>query len=331
MLHPDSLKLIRHAYAQLTHRLLREGQLIDPAGSASLLVRHFDVAVAQHGQVPGDGRVEGRTIHVSAVLLDDWMARHKANRERRSNGWLRLTEAAQAFLIQAALTAIRGKVLAQEDLKAVQDWLARTPQGQRINREMEHLYRVELATAPAFYLKGEPQSVFVAQHHRAEPDDPALEALVFPCWQERGLLQAREFEAPQPGFPAQDITVAERARLISASLQPPALPSFAGEEKTTAVLVQGFRQALAPLLAIRPLPPAFLFENVAHGYRRALEDAAGRAPNKDVFDATGALNAHVRFGCVMNALDALQEAGVEDTPEYEAALLAGLSNLHRQD
>ena len=331
MLHPDSVQLLTHAYAQLTKRWMREGRLVDPAGDASVLFRHFDVAVAEPGMVAGDGKTEGRTLWVSALLLDNWLTRHKANRERRMNGWIRMTEAAQAFLIQAALTATRGKPLADEDLPAIREWLARTPLGQRINREMEHLYRVDVAGPPAFYLKGEPQAIFVAQQHRGDPVSPALEALVLPSWQERGLLLPHEFEAPASGFPSQDITVSDRARLIAASLTPPPLPSIEGSTQPGADMVKGFSDALAPLLAIRPLPPAFLFENVAHSYREALEKTAGRLPPKGVFDPNGSISAHTRFGCVMAAMDALVEAGVEDMGPYEAALLAGLSNLDRQD
>ena len=37
--------LVRHAYMALTTRLMRDGKLIDPAGTARIFLRHFDVKV----------------------------------------------------------------------------------------------------------------------------------------------------------------------------------------------------------------------------------------------------------------------------------------------
>jgi hypothetical protein len=44
--------LVRHSYMALTTRLMREGKLIDPAGTASILLRHFDAKVGVPDNAP---------------------------------------------------------------------------------------------------------------------------------------------------------------------------------------------------------------------------------------------------------------------------------------
>lgn len=327
----DAHKLIHHAYARLTTRLLREGALVDPAEVASVFLRHFDVKLVQEGECgPNDGRVDGRTLWVSPALVAGWLGRHQAARERRVNGWMRLTEAAQAFLIQLAVTALRGQALETTDLFGLSQAVSTTPVGQRLQVEMQRLYRIQVSTPPAFYSMGEPGAVLTTLRSLGQPLPESWRLLLEPAWEALGWGGTMDSRTLPDVLPSGDATVGERARWIAYSLAPPALPPMARVEGDPTTLAEGFVTALQPLLNTTPLPPPFLFENLAHGYRHALETHPEHPALKPVVDSKGRLNASIRFGCVMAAIDALAERGA-DTEAYEPALMAGLCNLERQD
>lgn len=329
-LQPDAIHLIQHATTRLTTRLLREGELVDPAGAASMFLRHFDVALADQGQAGNaDGRVDGRTLWVSPGLVAGWLSRHQAARERRVNGWMRLTEAAQAFLVQLVLTAMRGKPLVEEDLLALSEAVSTTPLGSRLQLEMKRLYHIQVATPPAFYSMGEPGSVLTVMREIGKPLPEPWRFLLEPAWEALGWGGTMDARKLPGAFPSQDATVADRARLVLFSLTLPQAPAI-GPETTDTDISNGFLQAIAPLLTLRPLPPPFLFENLAHGYLAALRQAAGSHPPRALFDPAHRPNPTVRFGCVMAAVDQVG-AVTEATDAYEAALLAGLCNLDRQE
>ena len=328
---PDADKLIQHAYARLTTRLLREGKLVDPAGTASVFMRHFDVKLAREGECgSNDGRVEGRTLWVAPALVAGWLGRHQAARERRVNGWMRLTEAAQAFLIQLAVTAMRGQPLEATDLFGLSHALLSTPVGQRLQVEMQRLYRIQVSSPPAFYSMGEPGAVLATLRAAGQPLPEAWRLLLEPAWEALGWGGTMDARTLPDVLPSADATVGERARWIAYSLATPTLPTMAQVEGDPMTLAQGFVSALAPLLNTTPLPPPFLFENLAHGYRQALETHPEHPALKTVVDSQGRLSATLRFGCVMAAIDALADRGA-DTEAYEPALMAGLCNLDRQD
>lgn len=328
--HPDALKLVNHAYGRSTSWLLRGNERVDPLGPASMLLRHFDVRLAEDGQTgTGDGRVEGRTLWVSPALVSGWIGRHQANRERRANGWVRLTEATQAFLVQMVLTAMRGFPLDDADLFSLQSALARTPYGARLAPEMKRLYRIQVATVPAFYAQGEPGVVLATLQALEQPLPPLWLALLESSWKALGWSDAMIGRALPSAVPDQDLTVAQRARLITFSVRTPDIPP-PGPHTSEEEVVTGFLRAIAPVLEARPLPPPFLFESLAHGYLQALKAAAGQHPLRTLFDESGRPLASTRFGCVMAAMEALSPLA-EEPSLYEGALLAGLCNLDRQD
>lgn len=328
--HPDALKLVHHAYGRSTSWLLRGHERVDPLGPASMLLRHFDVRLAEEGQTgTGDGRVDGRTLWVSPALVSGWIGRHQANRERRTNGWVRLTETTQAFLVQMVLTAMRGFPLDESDLFSVQSALTTTPLGARLAPEMKRLYRIQVATPPAFYAQGEPGVVLATFQALGEPLPPLWLALLESSWKALGWSEAMIGRALPSALPDQDLSVAQRARLITFCVRTPEVPPL-GTHTSEDEVVRGFAHAVAPLLEARPLPPPFLFESLAHGYLQALKAAAGQHPPRTLFEEGGRPLASIRFGCVMAAMDALSPFA-EDPSLYEGALLAGLCNLDRQD
>lgn len=324
----DADLLVRHAYAAATAHLLRDGGLVDPLGAGSAILRHFDVRMASPGQLSGaDGQVDGRTLWVASELVGQWLDRHRAHRERRVNGWVRLTEAAQAFLLQTALVALRGQPLTEGDLPVLQEALSTTPHGHGVVKELNQRYRIDLATPSELYAAGAPAALLSPLAAQAQSLGPAWSRLLDAPWRTQGGDQALR-EPPLPvGLPSSDLTFEDRARLIQASTAPLSAPSFADNAQATSVLAHGFSQVVTPFAIIKPCPPAFIFETLAHGYRQVVERAAAGTRQ---LDGAGHLRPNTRLACVMSALECLQ-GKVEHVEEYEAALLAGLSNLQRRE
>lgn len=325
--------LVRHSYMALTTRLMREGNLIDPAGTASILLRHFDVKVGTPENAPAaDGWVDGRTLWISPGVVSGWLGRHKVMRERRTNGWMRLTDATQAFLIQMMATAMRGRVLDENDLFGLVQAIAKTPAGPRVNHEMKKLSRIEVLTNPSFYSLGEPgAAIHTLKAQTPDGWNEAWKGLFEAAWEARGWGGTMDNRKLPEGLPERDVSVADRARLIAFSLSDPHVPNWRGAEVDPAQLVvEGFAHSVAPLVDIQPVCPPFLFENRAHAYRHVVEEAAKKYAPPKAFSGDGKLKAGTRFGCVMAAIDLLESKGVE-TVSYEEALVSGLSNLQRQE
>lgn len=332
-IHQDSPQLVRHAHMSLTTRLMREGVLVDPLGTASVFLRHFDVKMGTPEQAPmADGWVDGRTLWISPGLVSGWLGKHKVMRERRINGWMRLTENAQAFIVQLMATAMRGRVLSETDLFGLAQAIAKTPLGPRVNQEMKKLYNIDVLTTPSFYMMGEPGAALntlKAQDPKAWDD--TWKGLFEPAWDALGWGGTMDQRKLPEGFPERDVSMVDRARLIAFSLSEPHIPNLRGYKvDPVQMVVEGFTQAIAPLVGTQPPAAPFLFENRAHSYRKAIEDAADGYHPPKVFTEDGKLKPNARFGCVMAAIDLLEKSGV-DTASYEEALVGGLSNLDRQE
>jgi hypothetical protein len=253
-------------------------------------------------------------------------------RERRTNGWMRLTEATQAFLIQMMATAMRGSALSESDLFGLAQAIAKTPVGPRVNQEMKKLNKIEVLTPPSFYSMGEPgAAIHTLKAQTADGWNEAWKGLFEPAWEARGWGGTMDNRKLPEGLPERDVSVADRARLIAFSLSTPHTPNLRGAQLDPAQLViEGFAQSVAPFVDIQPVSPPFLFENRAHAYRHVVEEAAERYAPPKAFTEDGKLKPGTRFGCVMAAIDLLESRDV-DTSSYEEALVSGLSNLHRQE
>lgn len=336
-IHDDSPLLVRYAHSALITRLMREGALIDPLGIASILLRHFDVKLGTPERAPmADGWIDGRTLWISPALVSGWLGRHKATgRERRVNGWVRMTEATQAFLIQMMATAMRGRILTESDLFGLSQAIANTALGTRVNHEMKKLYAIEILTPPNFYTMGEPGAALSTVKTQLGDDwseawKPWAE-LFEPAWEARGWGGTMDNRKLPEGLPERDASMMDRARLIAFSLSEPEAPNLRGYKvDAVQMVVDGFLASVQPLFATDPIAAPFLFENRAHAYREVVEASAERYAPPKAFTEDGKLRPGTRFGCVMAVINLLEEKEI-DTTSYEEALVGGLSNLERRE
>lgn len=329
--------LVQHAYATLTGSLRKNRQTLDPAGPFSWWLRQFDVRLgkpAAAGAQVADGWVEGRTLWLAPSVVQGWLSRHHAARERRQNGWLRLSEAAEAMLIELAAVAVRGQPLDNHDRFALKQALGQYHLTRGVGLELAKGHDIQVLTPASFYDGGNAAHVVATQRRfAADTWGPFLMGLLETAWNARGLpLQETETLRPPSCLPQEDLTIVDRARWVQyvENVVSQRVDTWADSSALAQDMRQGFADLVLPLTRVPS--PAFLYERLAHHYRDALLAAGFRLQKVEgwdkVFSSDGSLLADFRFSLVLAALDVIETAGASQ-PGYEEALMAGWVNVER--
>lgn len=329
---PETQLLLDYAYATLTGVQLREGIRQDPAGVITWWLRHFDVKLGKpyQGQ-SADAWVEDRTLWVSPQLLSALLSRHKVARERRHNGWMRMSFDVESLLMEMVVVALRGQNLNSDDFFSLQH-LAKEHLGKRMT---DRPHTIQVLSRPSFYQLGEAITVIRSQKELApQLWNEAWMVLFNEPWEKYGISVAESTIAIPGGIPEQDQSIQDRARWLKLAASEPSLPSWQKSEHAIQDVVQGFLASVQPMIDCKPVLPPFCFELRAHTYQEGLKQQGSfsfSAAKKTLFTQDDQIKPNVRFSCVLEVLEALSQKGIVEQSPYEEALLAGLSNLNRKD
>lgn len=328
----ESQLLLDYAYVNLTKVQLKDGARQDPAGPLSWWLRHFDVKIGKPEQSQSsDAWVEDRTLWVSPQLLSALLNRHKVIRERRQNGWMRMSFDVESLLMEMVVVALRGQSLNADDFFSLQS-LTKKHIGKRM---ADQSHTIQVLSRPSFYQLGEAATVIKTQKILAPQHWHDDWNILFEApWDKYGISTNGHSLHMPAGLPEQDQSTQDRARWLNFAVSTPELPSLQQPETAVQDVVKGFIVATQPLMDCKSLLPPFFFELRAHAYQEALKNqstSSSHAAKKNIFGQDDQIKPNVRFACVLAVLDLLTQKGLEHQTLYEEALLAGLVNLNRND